>query len=170
MLNDPDRLVTIQAAAAELGVTTARVHQLIKDGREGKSRCLTGTAYVGRAPKDEKRVSWSSVLTEKQLRAEEAQRRTEALRQPRKRAKSSQGVPPVADSFRTAALAMKVALDAARDELRDKQGSTGQALEKLLLDAARFIDEQAAHFRALDEIGNGYANALTELLVPDTNS
>jgi len=70
------------------------------------------------------------------------------------------------ESAKAAAWEMKVRLDAAREHLRAERARTKKALDVAasLLDLLR---DSAKASEALDELAEGYSDAMTQLLAPE---
>lgn len=156
--------VTIAEAAAALGVRPQRIHQLLREGR------LSGPPVpAGRAPGGIGRV-WRESLTAEQARREvvEQQPAVGGRHTPdsRTRRESARGgrEPGSAQSAWVAVQELKVALDVAREALRRERAQSAR-LAQTLADLLRAERDQG---RRLDEIAQGYSDALTQLLGPET--
>ena len=141
--------------------------------REGR---LTGPSVPpGRAPAGVGRV-WRGSLAAEQERRDAATRQPplrtrreadsapkEAVRRPYRPARDS-AEPGTAPSAWAAVQELKVALDVARDALRSERAHSAR-LTQVLADLLKSQQEQG---RRLDAIAQGYSDALTQLLGPDS--
>lgn len=166
-------LLTIRQVAAALNLSEARVHQLIAEGQlecgplpDGRKRHVPRSA----------RVSARSVERLRLERHESALAAARAREQARAQRRSGDrtGAANAADSTdldvaaaRSAALELKVRLDAARElarkerERADKVLDVAAQLVELLRDSSRSADD-------LDDVAEGLSSALTQLLAPGT--
>lgn len=138
--------LTIAEAAALLGVTRARIHQLLAAGD------LTGPDFAGsRAPKGAGRV-WPDS-------AEARQRvgRHRSSRSPEREARET--------GLRDDVYRLKIALDVARDSLRAERTQTARVTDLLARTVAALSEQQQLAIRA-DELAEGYSTILTDLLGP----
>lgn len=163
---DSSPAVSIHEAASLLGVSKPRVHQLLNAG------ALSGPTVTGRAPAGVPRV-WRTSLNEELQRRRVgpgASRRRERLDQPDRQvgseAPSVAPVDPAVEATREAAFRLKIALDAARDALNAERAQTRQVTKVLAETVAMLAEQQRLTDRA-DELTNGYADALTQLLGPE---
>lgn len=144
--------VTIADAAASLGVTTQRIHQLLNEG------ALAGPPQPEdqkRAPSGVPRVWVNSLLAQKERRTQ----REQPAASKRRRRKPSVQVESAS------ILELKVSLDLVREDLaRERQQSRN--LTQLLAQAVAALDEQQRLSERGDRIADGYSRALGELLAP----
>jgi hypothetical protein len=152
------RALTLAEAASRLGVKPQRISQMLRSGD------LSGpTVGPGRAPKGVGRVWESSLQHEIDKRLADTRR----SRRPR----TSDGDVQIGPSAREAAsleavLQMKVRLDAAREALREERQANKRLTNML---AAVVAELEAAHAQSdhLDNIAEGYSEALAQLTIPD---
>lgn len=152
------RALTLTEAASRLGVKPQRISQMLRAGD------LSGPAVgPGRAPKGVGRVWESSLQHEIDKRLADNKR----SRPPR----FSDGDVQSGSSAREAAaleavLQMKVRLDAAREALREERQANKRLTSML---AAAVAELEAAHAQSdrLDNITEGYSEALAQLTIPD---
>lgn len=172
-------LLTIAEAAAKLNLSEQRVHQLLSAGQlEGVDLPPGRLRHVPSAP----RVTTASVEDLRGVRDAERSGKAavqEAARAPRHGQRGSGTTAPAAAapdvgasrgtdvaSARAAAQELKVGLDTLREEVRKERARTEQAVEV----AAGLIEMLRDSFRSgdrLDEVVDGYSDALTQLLSPN---
>ncbi|WP_140740123.1 hypothetical protein [Pedococcus bigeumensis] len=141
-----EEALTIAEAAQGLDLSTARIHQLLSEGR------LRGPAVEGhRARAGAPRVWVSS------LRAEIERRSGGPVRAARSHHDAH------------AAHALKVALDASRDALRAQRKQTAIVTD-LLAQAVAALQSQERLTAQADDLTEGYSEALTQLLSPSDPS
>lgn len=164
-----DDLLTIRQVAAALNLSDARIHQLIAEGQldcaplpDGRKRHAPGSARVSALSVDrlrlERRKSALAAATARERRG--SGDRTGA-------ANAVDAGALDAAAARSAALELKVRLDAARElarkerERADKVLDVAAQLLELLRDSSRSADD-------LDDVAEGFSSALTQLLAPGT--
>lgn len=159
--------LTLTEAGVHIGVSPQRVGQLLDDGDlEGPDVPL---GAGGRAPKNAPRVWWQSAERERQRRQGGSKGRTSeasAADDPNSKRSTTRGI-RTAD--RTAALELKVGLDAAREALRSER-ERSERLAKLLRDTAAALQAQTIATAEADSITDSYARALGSFLTPDDAS
>ncbi|MGN7778853.1 hypothetical protein ACTJJE_04955 [Mycolicibacterium sp. 22603] len=145
-----DAAVTIRDAAARLGVTRQRINQMLSAGDLNGPRQPEGA----RAPRNALRVFVASLES---WEADHAGRRS-----------GSSGPRPrdVAQVLRDDAYRMKLALDAARDQVT-KQRLQNEKLVSLLADAVAALQAEQAMARESERITEEYAAIATNHLAPD---
>jgi hypothetical protein len=152
------RALTLAEAASRLGVTPQRISQMLRSGD------LSGpTMGPGRAPKGVGRV-WESSLQH------EIDKRLVNIRR-RRRPGTSNGDVQTGSSAREAAaleavLQMKVRLDDAREALRHERRAS-KRLTNLLAAAVAELEAARTQSDRLDNIAEGYSEALAQLIIPD---
>jgi hypothetical protein len=158
-----DVLLTVAETATELGVTAARVHQLLGSGDlrgpslpPGRARHIPGSG----------RVTVTSVRELIASRTDQDVARKTSGRPSSHAKRTGRAAAPISDQAAwTAAQEMKVQLDAARETLRAERGRSRKLLAvaaelvALLRSAADAADD-------VDDIAKGYSAALTQLLSP----
>lgn len=166
-------LLTIRQVAAALNLSEARVHQLIAEGQldcaplpDGRKRHAPGSARVSAGSVERLRLE----RRESAFAAATACEQTRARRGSGDRTGDADAVDPgdldVAAAL-SAALELKVRLDAARElarkerERADKVLDVAAQLVELLRDSSRLADD-------LDDVAEGLSSALTQLLAPGT--
>lgn len=164
-----DEAVTIAEAAAVLGVSRPRIHQLLNAG------VLTGRKIeTTRAPAGALRVSRASLVAEVERRRrvkEGAKVRTDpgdargsskgdAADRGSKTRRDRRG-----DSATAAALRMKIALDQARDALKHERAQTAK-VTRVLAETVAMLQEQQRLTQQADDLAARYADAVTQLLTP----
>lgn len=157
------RALTLAEAAERLRVTPQRVSQLLR------SQIVTGPDVgPGRAAKNAPRVWESSLAREEARRRAASEQRASQRRSPGNVSKRGGGARSRSQgqSARAAVLAMKVGLDSAREALRDERRAN-QRLTRQLADAVAEIEAARTQADRLDEIADGYSEALTQLGIPD---
>jgi hypothetical protein len=173
MFVPPDSLLSIAEAARELNLSEQRIHQLLSsrdlDGVElpqGRKRhspgsprvYATSVARLIRERQNEQDVT-EVARRSRQSPSDDTAGQDDAAASPRGASANEM------NSTRAAALAMKVRLDAARDQVRKERDRTKKALDiaasllDLLRDSTQAGDD-------LDDIADGYADALTQVLTP----
>lgn len=162
-MDAPDRLATVAQAAERLGLSEARIHQLLRAGElngpalpPGRLRHIPGTGRITDTSIEELIVQ-----------------RAAPQHPPRSRATQHPATPPAlvpSDSaLRAAAQELKVQLDSARDALRDERERSCRLLRVTseLVDLLRDSSDSAD---GVDRLADGYSAALTQLLAPDDGS
>jgi hypothetical protein len=152
------RALTLAEAAERLGVTPQRISQLLCSG------VLSGpTVGPGRAPKGAGRV-WESSLQQ------EIDKRQAGSRRIRRRTTSDDGVQTGPLTREPAALEavlqMKIRLDDAREALREERRAN-KRLISMLAAAVAEMEVARAQSDRLDDIAEGYSEALAQLIIPD---
>jgi hypothetical protein len=142
--------VTIQDAAARLGVTRQRINQMLTAGDLDGPRHPAGA----RAPRNALRVFIASLES---WEADHAGRRSGP---PRPRSSDVDAV------LRDDAYRMKLALDTARDQLT-KQRRQNEKLAGLLADTVAALQTEQAMARETERITEEYAAIATNHLAPD---
>jgi hypothetical protein len=152
------RALTLAEAASRLGVKPQRISQMLRSGD------LSGPIIEpGRAPKGVGRV-WESSLQR------EIDKRLAGIRRSRRPMTLDGDVQTGSPARKAAALEavlqMKVRLDDAREALRDERQANKRLTNML---AAVVAELKAAHARSerLDNIAEGYSEALAQLIIPD---
>lgn len=145
--------VTIQDAAARLGVTRQRINQMLTAGDLDGPHQPAGA----RAPRNAPRVFIASLES---WEADHAGRRRSGLS--RSRSFDAEAV------LRDDAYRMKLALDTARDQLT-KQRLQNEKLAGLLADAVAALQAEQAMAREAERITEEYAAIATNHLAPDPN-
>ncbi|WP_141214028.1 hypothetical protein [Mycobacterium marinum] len=143
--------MTIQDAAARIGVTRQRISQMLATGDLDGPRQPTGP----RAPRNAPRVFVTSLES---WEADHAGRRGGL----RPRSSDLEAL------YRDDAYRMKLALDAARDQLT-KQRLQNEKLAGLLADAVAALQAEQAMAREADRITEEYAAIATNHLGPDVH-
>lgn len=157
------RALTLAEVADRLGVKPQRISQMLRD------RILKGPDVgPGRARKGAGRV-WESSLTAEETRRQAATDRQAASGNVSKRRSDSRAGSGQGLSGSAAVLALKVRLDAARDALREERRAN-QRLTRQLADAVAEIQAAQTQTDRLDEIAEGYSEALTHFGTPDDPS
>lgn len=152
------RALTLAEAAGRLGVKPQRISQMLRSGE------LSGpTIGPGRAPKGVGRV-W-----EDSLEHEIHRRLTGIRRSPPPRALDGQV--QIRSSTREAAaleavLQMKVKLDDAREALRHERRAS-KRLTNMLAAVVAELEAARAQSDRIDNIAEGYSEALAQLIIPD---
>lgn len=145
-------VLTIGQAAHALGITPQRVSQLLAAGTlEGPA-----TPPGQRAPRDAPRVWLESLEAEQQRRV--------ALPG---RSKPRRQIPDNPDALRDDAFRLKVALDAARDQLARQREQT-RRVTRLLAETVAALQEQQELAQEADRITEAYSTLATTQLAPDT--
>lgn len=170
---EPD-LLTIAEAGRALNLSGERIHQLLKDGPlqgvplpPGRKRHAPGAPRVARASVE-------------RLRAERVREETEAAAERTVRRRTGQvsvgfaneGSGPAgsgreSEKARAAALELKVRMDTLRDQLREERARNSKLLESMEI-LVRVLRDTTASSNALDDVTDGYSQALTQFLAPDT--
>lgn len=152
------RALTLTEAADRLDVTPQRISQMLRSGD------LSGpTIGPGRAPKGAGRV-WENSLQR------EIDKRLAGTRRSRRPSTLDAGVQTGSSARETAALEavlqMKIRLDDAREALRYERRANKRLTNVL---AAVVAELEAAHAQSdrLDNIAEGYSEALAQLVIPD---
>jgi hypothetical protein len=159
------KILTIRETEAELHLSGPRIHQLLKDGHLGGPDLPPGRKrHSPGAP----RVYAASVRA--YLEDREGERPP-----PRKAPKRTRDAGPIpepgsardAAAARTAAQEMKIKLDTAREEVAAERKRNEELLEVIdkLVGILRGSQKSADK---LDDVADGYSEALTQLLTPDT--
>jgi len=169
-----DDLLTIAEAAAALNLSSPRIHQLLTDGLlDGVALPSGRNRHVPGAP----RVSVASVERLRREREEAAKEHgaaRAAARGSRNHAPATATAPSAAGdadlygkAARSAALELKVRLDTAREQIRRERDRADRLLDvaSTLVDLLREASTSAGE---LDEVAEGYSQALTQLLAPGT--
>lgn len=160
------RILTIREAEVALNLSGPRIHQLLASGdlagpplKIGRKRHSPGAPRVTRSSIDRYLDA---------RRAEDggapAGRRTGARSSTRQSATSEGGV----DSTRAAAQELKVRLDAMRDALRSERARSKELLE-VIEKLVGMLRSDQINADQLDDVTEGYSQALTQLLAPDTS-
>lgn len=159
------KILTIRETEAELHLSGPRVHQLLKNGDldgpdlpAGRKRHLPGAPRV------------YAVSVRAYLAAREGERpapRRSTSRSGEVRPTAELGSGPAAAASRTAVQEMKVKLDTAREEVAAERKRNEELLEVIdkLVGILRSSQKSADK---LDDVADGYSQALTQLLTPDT--
>ena len=153
------RALTLAEAASRLGVKPQRISQMLRSGDLSGPTIRPGR----RAPKGVGRV-WESSLQH------EIDKRQAGIRQIRRTSTSDSNVQTGSSTREAAALEavlqMKVKLDHAREALRDER-RTNKRLTNMLAAAVAEIEAARAQSDRLDDIAEGYSEALAQLIIPD---
>lgn len=152
------RALTLAEAASRLGVKPQRISQMLRSGD------LSGpTIRPGRAPKGVGRV-WESSLQH------EIGKRQGGIRRIGRLSTSDSHVQTDSSTREAAALEavlqMKVRLDQAREALRDERRAN-KRLTNMLAAAVAEIEAARAQSDRIDDIAEGYSEALAQLIIPD---
>lgn len=158
-------MLTIGETEAALNLSGPRIHQLLADGEldgpglpPGRKRHSPGAPRVTRASIDQYLRS----------RADEQAHKPAPTRPPIKAvpARATSGGSTGDASAKAAAQEMKVKLDTMREELAAERARNKDLLDVVdkLVGLLRGAQTSADH---LDEVANGYSDALTQLLTPD---
>jgi hypothetical protein len=137
------KALTISEAAERLGVTGARIHQMLASGD------LLGPPVEGARGRPGAPRVWASSIEDEVNRRERGDKRGS-------RPSQNDG----------AVQALKIALDASRDALRAQRRHTAQITD-LLAQAVAALQAQERLTAQADELADGYSGALTQLLSPD---
>lgn len=163
----PDSVLTIREAMAALHLSGPRVHQLLTNGElDGPALPPGRKRHSPNAP----RVSSSSV--QRYLRAREAEDRSggtlgSGAPDSRPSGAAARSTALATDSAKAAAQELKVRLDAMREELRFERQRT-KGLIDVTVRLAELLRSSQVSADRLDEITDGYSDALTPFLAPDT--
>ncbi len=152
------RALTLAEAAERLGVEPQRISQMLRSGD------LSGPAVgPGRAPKGVGRV-WESSLQQ------EIDKRQAGIRRIRRRTTSDDRVQAGPSTRESAALEavlqMKIRLDEAREALREERRANTR-LTSMLAAVLAEMEVARAQSDRLDNIAEGYSEALAQLIIPD---
>lgn len=160
--SDRLRLVSVAQAASRLGLSEARVHQLLKtrelDGPElptGRLRHVAGTGRVTEA-------SIETLLTKRTTQRPSQHPKSVPL--PMTAAPGSSDT-----ALRAAAQELKVQLDSARDALRAERDRSRRVLQ-VTAELVELLRESTDAADGVDRLADGYSAALTQLLSPDDGS
>lgn len=158
-----DSLATVAQTAQRLGLSEARIHQLLRAGElngpplpAGRLRHVPGAG----------RVTETSIDALLRKRATpQGEGRSRATQQP----STAPTRLPSDSAFRAAAQELKVQLDSARDALRAER----ERSRRLLVVTSELVDllrDTAEAADGVDRLADGYSAALTQLLSPDDGS
>ena len=152
------RALTLAEAAERLGVRPQRISQMLRSGD------LSGpTLGPGRAPKGAGRV-WESSLQQ------EIDKRQTGSRRIGRPGTSDDGVQAGPSTRESAALEavlqMKIRLDDAREALREERRAN-KRLTSVLAAVLAEMEVARAQSDRLDNIAEGYSEALAQLIIPD---
>jgi excisionase family DNA binding protein len=168
-------LLTIQEAADALGVSRAAIHQMLGDGRlSGPSFPGRAAAGIGRVTADSLQLALGSRASDRsRRRRKEAkvtvlQQQVRALKADVARLTGEVAAISARSSAQTdRLLRMKIAADEARAAARQARGSNRELLRQLAV-ALKSADAAYVQADTTDDVAQGYSDALTSFLVPDS--
>lgn len=163
-------ILTIQGAAAALNVSEPRIHQLLAAGKLDGPELPAGRQ---RYPRGAGRVTRASIDTYREAVATSVRGKREGRSRQRDAAEVAAPEimrPPAGDAAaaQAAAQELKVQMDTLRDEIR-RERARSRTLLTITNTLASLLGDALGSADRLDDVAEGYSQALTQLLANDAD-